>query len=122
MKKTILAVDDSATIRLVLQTALEDAGYQVILASDGQEALSKFTPHSIDMVLTDQNMPNMDGLSLVREIRSQAEFRFKPILMLTSNNQPDIKKIGKEVGVSCWLTKPFSPERLTTLVKTVLPY
>ncbi|MCK4507149.1 MAG: response regulator [Desulfuromonadales bacterium] len=124
MKKTVLAVDDSATVREVLRTTLEGAGYRVMLASDGVEAKKKIsnTPENhIDMVLTDLNMPNMNGIELIREVRQQPGYRFKPIMMLTNENQADIKKEGKAAGASCWLNKPFSPEKLLAVVQMVLP-
>lgn len=121
MRKTVLAVDDSATVREVLRTTLEDAGYRVVLASDGRDALSKLTSVKADMVLTDLNMPNMDGISLIREIRSQAGYRFMPVMMLTSEDQEDRRKEGKKAGASCWLNKPFKPERLLSVIQMVLP-
>ena len=123
MKKKVLAVDDSATVREVLRATLETAGYQVVLAADGHEALSVLSAsaNSIDMVLTDLNMPNMDGLELIREVRSQPGYRFKPVMMLTSETQPELKAEGKKAGASCWLNKPFKPDRLLSVVQMVLP-
>lgn len=124
MKKNILAVDDSATVRELLRTTLEGAGYRVSLAGDGLEAkakLSNIPEEHFDMVLTDLNMPNMNGIELIREVRKQPGYRFKPIMMLTSENQAEIKKEGKSAGASCWLNKPFSPEKLLAVVQMVLP-
>ena len=121
MRKTVLAVDDSATVREVLRTTLENAGYQVVLANDGREALSKLTSIKADMIVTDLNMPHMDGISLIREVRSQPGCRFLPILMLTSESQLDLRKEGKAAGASCWLNKPFKPVSLISVIKTILP-
>lgn len=123
MGKRVLAVDDSATVRQVVQSTLEGAGYQVVLAEDGQKALGVLTEQKnrFDMVLTDLNMPNLNGIDLIREVRSLPEHRFIPVLMLTSEDQADLKKAGKLAGASCWLNKPFKPENLLSIVKMVLP-
>lgn len=123
MKKRVLAVDDSATVRQVVQTTLEGAGYQVVLAQDGQKALGTLAEEEsgFDMVLTDLNMPNMNGIELIREIRSRPQHRFIPVMMLTTETQSDLRKAGKIAGASCWLNKPFKPENLLSIVKMVLP-
>ncbi len=123
MKKKVLAVDDSATVREFLRSTLETAGYQVILASDGNEALSvlSVSDGSIDMVLTDLNMPIMDGIQFIREVRSLPGYRFKPVMMLTSETQQELRIEGKAAGASCWLNKPFKPEKLLSVIRMVLP-
>lgn len=124
MPKKILAVDDSATVRDFLKITLEGAGYQVVLAGDGIEAkkvLETSAENHFDMVLTDLNMPNMNGIELIRDVRQRPGYRFKPILMLTNENQDDVKKEGKVAGASCWLNKPFSAEKLLAVLKVVLP-
>lgn len=121
--KKILAVDDSATVRSVLQKTLEDGGYEVILANDGKEALSCISTEgdSIDMVLTDLNMPNLNGIELIKNIRSMHGYRFKPIMMLTNEAQPELKSEGKAAGASCWVSKPFKPEQILSIIRMVLP-
>lgn len=123
MGKRVLAVDDSATVRQVVQSTLENAGYQVVLAQDGAKALGVLNQEEdrFDMVLTDLNMPNLNGIELIREIRATPHHRFIPVLMLTSEDQADLKKAGKLAGASCWLNKPFKPENLLSIVKMVLP-
>lgn len=120
----MLAVDDSATVREVLRETLEGAGYQVVLASDGVEAIDSFSRTSedgIDLVLTDLNMPKMNGIELIRQVRQKPGFRFKPIVMLTSEANPALREEGRAAGASCWLNKPFSPEKLLSLVQMILP-
>ena len=121
MIKTVLAVDDSSTVREVLRTTLENEGYQFVLAADGQEAISKLTSIKADMVVTDLNMPKMNGIALIRAIRSQPDCRFLPILMLTSENQMKLREEGKVAGASCWLNKPFKPENLLSVIQMILP-
>ena len=121
MPKLVMTVDDSKTVRQVLNTALVSAGYEVIEASDGVEA-SKLLAHSkIDVLVTDLNMPNMDGLSLVKQVRQSPGNRFLPIIMLTSESQPEKKKEGKAAGVSGWIVKPFKPEQVLSIVQMVCP-
>jgi two-component system chemotaxis response regulator CheY len=119
--KKIMTVDDSATVRLALSSTLGDAGYEVHEASDGHDALEKLNNRQVDMLVTDLNMPNMDGIDLIREVRKIPGNRFMPIIMLTSEDQPELKRAGKEAGASGWVTKPFSHESLLTVVKMVCP-
>ena len=121
MGKKVLTVDDSATIRQALNIALEGAGYDVVEATDGVDALRKLDSDSVDMVVTDLNMPNMNGVDLIREIRKQPGNRFTPVLMLTTESDNKRKQEGKAAGASGWIVKPFRPEQLLTVVQMVCP-
>jgi len=120
MAKSILIVDDSETVRQVLQLALGNAGYQVIEAEDGYDALGKLSGARVDMLITDLNMPNMDGLELIKKVREGGQHRFTPIVMLTTESSGEKKKAGREAGASGWIVKPFKPEQLLKVVKMVL--
>ena len=120
MAKRIMIVDDSATVRQVLRLTLENAGYQVIQAVDGQEALEQLDGQTIDMLITDLNMPNLDGIELIRQLRQMDKFRFIPIIMLTTESAEEKKREGKSAGASGWIVKPFKPEQLLKVVKMVL--
>jgi two-component system chemotaxis response regulator CheY len=120
MSKRIMVVDDSATIRQVLSFTLEDAGFEVIEAADGHEALQKLGNEPLDMLITDLNMPKMDGIELIREVRKIPTHKFMPILMLTTESQGSKKQLGKEAGASAWLVKPFKPEQLLSVINMVL--
>jgi len=120
MAKCILIVDDSETVRQVLKLALGNAGYQVVEAEDGFDALAKLSGAQIDMLITDLNMPNMDGLELIKKVREEGRHRFKPIVLLTTESSEEKKKAGREAGASGWIVKPFKPEQLLKVVKMVL--
>lgn len=117
---TILAVDDSASIRQMVAFTLKDAGYDVTQANDGQEALNIAKSGKFDLVLTDVNMPNMDGISLTRELRGLPAYKFTPILLLTTESSAEKKQEGKSAGATGWLVKPFQPEKLLSTVQRVL--
>ena len=117
---TILAVDDSASIRQMVAFTLKDAGYDVTQANDGQEALNIAKSGKFDLVLTDVNMPNMDGISLTRELRSLPAYKFTPVLLLTTESSAEKKQEGKTAGATGWLVKPFQPEKLLSTVQRVL--
>lgn len=119
MSKKVMTVDDSATVRQVLAMTLEGAGYEVIEAVDGEDALRKLTGNPVDMLVTDLNMPKMDGIELISKVRKEA--RFMPIIMLTTESQPEKKKQGKAAGASGWIIKPFKPEQLLAVVRMVCP-
>ncbi|WP_043748655.1 response regulator [Imhoffiella purpurea] len=122
MAKSILLVDDSASLRNVVAIALRGAGYDVIEAADGREALSKLTGQKVHLIISDVNMPNMDGITLVKELKKQATYRFTPIMMLTTETQPEKKQAAREAGAKAWLVKPFQPPALLDAVsKLVLP-
>jgi two-component system chemotaxis response regulator CheY len=118
---TILAVDDSASMRQMVSFTLKGAGYDVIEASDGVEALglAKQSSH-VDLVISDVNMPNMDGISLIRELRALPDYKFTPMLMLTTESAGDKKMEGKEAGATGWIVKPFNPDQLIKTIKKVL--
>ncbi|MCF6148207.1 MAG: response regulator [Candidatus Kuenenia sp.] len=120
MSKTIMTVDDSASIRQMVNFTLKDAGYDVIEAMDGKDALSKLHETTIHMLISDVNMPNMDGIELVRQLRSMPDYRFIPIIMLTTESQDSKKQEGKQAGATGWIVKPFKPEQLMAVVKKVL--
>jgi two-component system chemotaxis response regulator CheY len=120
MAKTILTVDDSASIRQMVRFTLAKEGYDVIEACDGKDALSKLQSGSANMVVTDLNMPNMDGITLIKELRAKPQYKFVPIIMLTTESQDSRKAEGKAAGATGWIVKPFKPEQLVTVVKKVL--
>jgi two-component system chemotaxis response regulator CheY len=117
---TILAVDDSASMRQMVSFTLKGAGYTVIEAEDGQKALDKAKGSAVDLVLTDVNMPVMDGIELVRNLRTLPAYKFTPILMLTTESAGDKKVQGKNAGATGWLVKPFNPEQLLATIKKVM--
>jgi two-component system chemotaxis response regulator CheY len=118
---SILAVDDSASMRQMVSFTLKGAGYHVIEAADGQEALEKARNHPIDLVLTDQNMPRMDGITLVKNLRALAAFADTPMLILTTESSPEMKAKGKAAGATGWLVKPFDPNKLLEVIRKVIP-
>jgi two-component system chemotaxis response regulator CheY len=120
MNKTIMTVDDSASIRQVVNFTLQQAGYQVVEAVDGKDALSKLKGTGVHMVVTDLNMPNMDGIQLIRSLRASPSCKFIPIVMLTTESQADKKQEGKAAGATGWIIKPFKPDQLLAVVKKVL--
>jgi two-component system chemotaxis response regulator CheY len=120
MSKIIMTVDDSSSIRQMVNFTLKQAGYQVVEAVDGRDALSKINGSGVHMVLTDLNMPNMDGLELICQLRANSSFKFIPIVMLTTESQVEKKQEGKAAGATGWIVKPFKPEQLLAVVKKVL--
>lgn len=121
MSKKIMTVDDSASLRQMVNFTLSESGYEVVEAADGKEALEKMNTEPVDMLITDLNMPNMDGITLIREVRANPSYKFIPILMLTTESQGEKKQEGKTAGATGWIVKPFSPEQLLAVVKKVLP-
>jgi two-component system chemotaxis response regulator CheY len=121
MGKTILTVDDSSTVRLVLSSTLKNAGYNVVEAVDGQDAIEQLDSGKVNMLITDLNMPRVDGIDLIRHVRRSSEYRFMPIIMLTTESDGEKKQEGKTAGASGWIVKPFKPEQLLSVVKMVLP-
>lgn len=117
---SILAVDDSASMRQMVAFTLKGAGYNVIEAADGQEALDKARAGNIDLVLTDQNMPRMDGITLVQSLREMPAYATTPILILTTESGSDMKARGKAAGATGWLVKPFDPGKLLDVVRKVI--
>ncbi|HEX2982059.1 MAG TPA: response regulator [Ignavibacteriales bacterium] len=120
MSKTIITVDDSASIRQMVNFTLQEAGYTVIEAGDGKDALEKVNGSAVDLVITDLNMPNMDGIELIKSLRSSQNYKFVPIIMLTTESQETKKKEGKDAGATGWIVKPFKPDQLLSVIKKVL--
>lgn len=120
MAKTILAVDDSASIRQMVAFTLKGAGYEVTEAVDGQDGVNKSKSKTFDLILTDQNMPNMDGLTLIKTLRASPNYKSTPILMLTTESGDAMKSQGKAAGATGWLVKPFDPQKLLDVVKKVI--
>jgi two-component system chemotaxis response regulator CheY len=122
MAKTILVVDDSASVRTVVGTALKGAGYEVIQACDGKDALSKMTGDKIHMIISDVNMPNMDGIEFVKAVKQLPAYKFTPICMLTTESEASKMQEGKAAGAKAWIVKPFQPPKLLSAVeKLILP-
>lgn len=119
MGKQILAVDDSQTMRDMVSFTLRNAGFKVDLAVDGQDALSKLKGESPNLIITDINMPNMDGISLIRNVRQDPKFKSTPILILTTESDAARKSEGKAAGATGWIVKPFDPEKLLQVVNKV---
>ncbi|MFO6421748.1 response regulator [Hylemonella sp. W303a] len=116
----ILAVDDSPSMRKMVAFTLTGAGHQVVEAGDGQEALEKAQQQHVDLVLTDQNMPRLDGLGLIRKLRADPKYKDTPILMLTTESSDLMKEAGKTAGATGWLVKPFDPARLLEVIQKVI--
>ncbi|CAG9167003.1 response regulator [Cupriavidus pampae] len=122
MAKTILIVDDSSSVRLVVGIALKGAGYTVIEASDGRDALSKLTGQKVHLIISDVNMPNMDGITFLKAVKALPAYRFTPVIMLTTESQEEKKREGQLAGAKAWVVKPFQPPTLLAAVeKLVLP-
>ncbi|MBS3963377.1 MAG: response regulator [Methylomonas sp.] len=117
---TILAVDDSALMRQMVSFTLKGAGYDVVEAVDGVDALNKAKTQAFDCVVTDVNMPNKDGIALIRDLRSLPNYKFTPMLMLTTESGADKKQQGKDAGATGWIVKPFNPEQLLKTIQKVL--
>jgi len=120
MAKTVLSVDDSASMRQMVKLTLSGAGYSVVEAGDGKEALAKIGTADVNMVITDLNMPNMDGLTLIRELRKMPAYKFLPIVFLTTESDEGKKGEAKAAGATAWITKPFKQDQLLAVVKKVL--
>jgi two-component system chemotaxis response regulator CheY len=122
MPKTILIVDDSASVRQVVSIALKGAGYEVLTGVDGKDALTKLDGQKIHLIISDVNMPNMDGITFVAEAKKLPAYKFTPIIMLTTESQEEKKKQAQAAGAKAWVTKPFQPEQMLAAVsKLVLP-
>jgi two-component system chemotaxis response regulator CheY len=116
----ILVTDDSVIMRQMLNMTLTDANYSVVEADDGLQALELAKTNPFDLIITDINMPKLDGLSLVRELRALPNYQFKPILIITTETTPQKKKTAKEAGATGWINKPFDPDKLLVAVRKVL--
>ena len=122
MAKTVMVVDDSASLRTVVGMALKGAGYQVLEGCDGKDALAKLKGDKVHLIITDLNMPNLDGIGFVKEVKRHPNYKFTPIIMLTTEGQEAKKREGQAAGVKAWVTKPFQPDVLLGAVaKLALP-
>ncbi|WP_398311939.1 response regulator [Zoogloea sp.] len=122
MGKTILIVDDSTSLRQVVGIALKGAGYEVIEGCDGKDALTKLDGRKIHLIISDVNMPNMDGISFVKALKQIPAYKFTPVIMLTTESGDDKKREGQAAGAKAWVVKPFQPpQMLTAVAKLILP-
>ena len=120
MAKKIMTVEDSTSLREMISFVLTEAGYDVVEAKDGQDALAKLNDSPVDMVITDLNMPLMNGIELTKSLRSTPTYKFIPIVFLTTESQVQKKEAAKEAGATGWIVKPFKPEQLFKVIKKVL--
>jgi len=120
MGKCILTADDSISVRQVLKYVLEGAGYSVVDAVDGKDALAKLGGKTVDLIVTDLHMPNLDGLGLIKAVRASPAHRFIPCLMVTTESHEDVKQAGRAAGATGWIVKPFAPDQLLAVVKKLI--
>jgi two-component system chemotaxis response regulator CheY len=118
--KTVMTVDDSASVRQMVSFVLVDRGYEVIEAVDGLDALSKLKGQEVHLILSDINMPQMDGLELTRQLRALPQYKFVPIILLTTESHPEKKQEGKAAGATGWIVKPFTPDQILAVLKKVM--
>jgi two-component system, chemotaxis family, chemotaxis protein CheY len=122
MAKSILVVDDSGSVRNVVSIALRSAGYEVLEASDGLEGMKRLDGRKLHLIISDVNMPRMDGISFLREVKKHPQYKFTPVMMLTTEAGDDRREQGRTEGAKAWMTKPFQPEKMLMAVqKLVLP-
>ena len=120
MAKTIMIVDDSASIRQVVGIALRSAGYDVLEGSDGKDALARLTGQKVHLIISDVNMPNMDGISFVKAVKQLPNYKFTPVIMLTTESQEAKKAEGQAAGAKAWVVKPFKPEQMLAAVEKLV--
>ena len=120
MSKVIMTADDSASVRQMVNFTLKQAGYEVLEAVDGKEAFEKLGKSPADMLITDLNMPNLNGIELIKKVRADSRLKFMPIVMLTTESQDAKKQEGKSAGATAWIVKPFTPKQLLAVVKKIL--
>ncbi|EOQ90537.1 response regulator receiver domain protein [Leptospira yanagawae serovar Saopaulo str. Sao Paulo = ATCC 700523] len=121
MNRKILIIDDSAVFRKIISVHLKNANFDLMEAGDGLEGLKQLETSPVDLIVSDMNMPNMDGISFIKKVKENAKFKFTPIIMLTTESQPEKKQQGMDAGAKAWLTKPFSPEELLDTIAKLLP-
>ncbi|HEX4351589.1 MAG TPA: response regulator [Polyangiales bacterium] len=121
MAKTIMVVDDSQAVRRLVSVVLSGAGYEVVEASDGRDALAKLSLSKIHLIISDVNMPNMDGISFVKAVKQLPNYKFIPIIMLTTESQEAKKLEGQAAGAKAWMVKPFKPEQMLGAVAKLMP-
>lgn len=117
MAKTIMIVDDSASMRRVVSIALKGAGYDVLEGADGKDALNKLTGQKVHLIISDVNMPNMDGITFLKSVKQMPAYKFTPVIMLTTESDESKKREGQSAGARAWVVKPFQPERLVDAVQ-----
>jgi len=120
MAKTIMIVDDANSMRGLVAMTLRNAGYTVVEACDGRDALDKISAQKVNMVVTDFNMPNMNGIELITALKADALYKFLPIVMLTTESEDGKKKQGQLAGAKAWIVKPFKPETMLMVVKKII--
>jgi len=120
MAKTVMVVDDSASIRQVMSLTLSKAGYDVTEASDGADALGKLTGQKVNLIVCDVNMPNMDGITFLKSLKDKPGYKFTPVIMLTTESQETKKQEGKAAGAKAWVVKPFKPEQMLEAVSKLI--
>lgn len=120
MGKTVMIVDDSASLRQVVNLTLKNAGYDVIEACDGKDALTKLDGSRVHLIISDVNMPNMDGISLVKEVKKHPSYKFTPIIMLTTEAGENKKLEGQVAGAKAWVVKPFQPQQMLAAVSKLI--
>ena len=121
MNQTIMVVDDSTSVRKMVAFTLENAGYAVVEAENGRDALEKLDGSKVHMFIVDLNMPHVNGFELTRSVRAMSEYKYTPIVMLTTESLDTKKQEGKAAGATGWITKPFKPDQLIGVVKKVMP-
>ncbi len=121
MNKTVLVVDDSVSMRQMVAFTLKEAGFVVLEGENGQEGLQRLDGKRVDLIITDLNMPVMDGITFIRQVRSRPQHKFTPVLMLTTESQEAKKQEGKSAGATGWIVKPFNPQQLLQVITRVLP-
>lgn len=120
MSKIIMVIDDSASIRQVVALTLKKSGYETIEAQDGKDALAKLTGQKVNLMICDVNMPNMDGIAFLKELKVSPSYKFTPVIMLTTESQEGKKLEGKAAGAKAWIVKPFKPEQLIEAVSKLI--
>ena len=120
MAKTVLIVDDSASLRMAVTIALKNAGYEVLEGKDGADGLAKLNGQKVHLIISDLNMPNMDGFAFVEKVKQMSEYKFTPIIMLTTEASQEKKDQGKAAGVRAWMVKPFKPEDMIEAISKVV--
>ena len=122
MSKTVMIVDDSSSMRQVVQITLSSAGYTVVEAHDGRDALTKLNlrDERVHLIITDVNMPEMDGITFVKEVKKHSAYKFTPIIMLTTEGAAEKKQLGREAGARAWMVKPFQPQQMLDAVSKLI--
>jgi len=120
MSKTILVVDDSASMRQVVSIALKSASFEVFEAGSGEEALAFLDGRRVNLIISDVNMPGIDGITLVREVKKRPAYKFTPVMMLTTESQPEAIERGRQAGAKAWMIKPFKPDEMLTTISRII--